>query len=305
MIKNIGIKSLMTLALLLVLPLGEANASQMGKVVSSQAVVFSDPYLRSPIGTLSLGTELLLSDEKINNGKAYIISLKNTVAYIKSEDVVSSSTIKSDDTVNKKQMNSHFDHPVQDSLEKVREDDFTKNNFLLLEVGASNFIGGDWDKFNSVVLGRDSQPTTGVSLFIEHAPKIHLHSIAVGVSYLTQADPQSSLSAFSLIGDLNFRLVENQLFNIAVGFSGYVVAEMQLKMGAPLERFTGSAFGAGPKLTLSLFPLSKFSINISGRYQYYQTVGFENIALNNFQQEIGIDELSNFSISVGFRIQVL
>ena len=114
-------------------------------------------------------------------------------------------------------------------------------------MGATSFTGGDWDKFNSIVLGRSTPVTNSAAIFIEHAPKVHAHSIAVGLFFFKSKDSQSSLSAFSLIGDLNYRFIDNSFFSLAAGFSGYVVAEMQLKMGSPLERFTGSAFGAGQK----------------------------------------------------------
>jgi len=280
-------------------------AIQPGKVIISNAVIYADPYLRSPIGSLSLGTDILLSDKKLNSGRSYMISLKDTVAYIKTEDVVSENSVLSSQVSKLMNKTNSFDHPVRDSLEKTTEDDFTKNNFLSVELGTTSFTGGDWDKFNSIVLNRTTPLTNSFAIFIEHAPKIHSHSVAVGFSYLTQQDPRSSFSAFSLIGDLNYELVENQFFNISVGFSGYVAAEIQLKMGSPLERFTGSAFGAGPKVSINLFPLSTFGLHITGRYQYYQTVGFEEIELNNFSQRIGIDELSNFSVTVGVRYQVL
>jgi hypothetical protein len=234
-----------------------------------------------------------------------MISLKKAVAYIKTEDVISEGAIKNDNLYKVNSKNGLFNHPVRDTLEKVKEDDFTKNNFFSIELGATSFTGGDWDKFNSIVLGRTTPLTESIAVFIEHAPRIHPHSVAVGLSYLKQEDAQSSFSAFSLIGDLNYKLLENKVFNMAIGFSGYIVAEMQLKMGSPLERFTGSAFGAGPKISLNLFPLSKFNVHLTGRYQYYRTVGFDSLELNNFQREIGIDELSNFSVTVGLRYQVL
>lgn len=283
----------------------DGHAAQKGKVISNNAIVYGDPYLRSPIGSLSLGTEILLSDKKHNNGRSFMISLKNTVAYIKTEDVITENSIIKESDKATNLGNGKFAHPVREMLEETKEDDFTKNNFFSLELGATSFVGGDWDKFNSIVLNRATPMTNSMAVYIEHAPKIHSHSVAVGFSYLSQKDTRSSLSAFSLIGDLNYELVENSLFNLSVGMSGYVVADMQLKMGSPLERFKGSAFGAGPKLSLNLFPLSKFGLHITGRYQYYKTVGFEELELNNFQQEIGIDELSNFSITVGFRYQVL
>lgn len=308
MIKSINISRLIISVIFTLTPLlypGESSAAQKGKVISSKAVIYSDPYLRSPIGILSLGTELLISEKRVNNGKSFMISLKNTIAYIKAEDIVSESSIVSDEQRNTNFRDNKYAHPVRDTLEKVTEDDFTKNNFLSIELGATSFTGGDWDKFNSIVLQRTTPITNSAAIFIEHAPKVHAHSVAVGFSFLSQNDSKSSLSAFSLIGDLNYRFVDNSFLSFAVGFSGYVVAEMQLKMGSPLERFTGSAFGAGPKVSLSFFPHSKFSLHITGRYQYYQTVGFENLELNNFQQEVGIDELSNFSITLGFRYQVL
>ncbi len=278
---------------------------QQASVTSDNAIIYADPYLRVPIGTLSLGKEIIVSDKSVNNGKSYILSLKEKVAYIKTEDLLTETMVKEGHKLKTLKAFSEYQHPVRDILEKETEDDFTKNNYLIFEAGATSFIGGDWDKFNSIFLNRNPPITNDFSAYIQHAPTIHSHSVSIGISYLTQADSSSSLSAFLFIGELNLELLENSIFNISLGFSGYIAPEMQIKLGSPLERFTGNAFGAGPRLSLNFFPLSKFGLHITGRYQYYRTVGFENLNINNVNRPISFDEFSNISITAGLRFRVL
>ena len=278
---------------------------QNASVISDNAIIYADPYLRVPIGTLSLGREIIVSDKSVNHGKSYILSLKEKVAYIKTEDLLTETMIKEGHQLKTLKLTSDYQHPVRDILGKETEDDFTKNNYLILEAGATNFAGGDWDKYNSIFLSRSPPITNDFSVYIQHAPMIHSHSISIGVSYLTQEDSSSSLSAFLFIGELNLELIENNLFNIAIGFSGYIAPEMQLKLGSPLERFTGNAFGAGPRLSVNFFPNSKFGLHITGRYQYYRTVGFQDLDINNINRPISFDEFSNFSVTAGLRFRVL
>lgn len=282
-----------------------AYSFQTASVISDNAIIYADPYLKVPIGTLSLGKEIIVSDESVNHGKSYILSLKEKVAYMKTEDLLTETMVKEGHRLKTLKSSSDYQHPVRDILEKETEDDFTINNYLILETGATGFKGGDWDKYNSIFLDRTPPITHDFSAYIQHAPMIHSHSVSIGISYLTQEDSRSSLSALLFIGELNLEIIENSFFNIALGFSGYIAPEMQIKLGSPLERFTGNAFGAGPRLSINFFPHSKFGLHITGRYQYYQTVGFQNMNINNISQPISFDEFSNFSVTAGLRFRVL
>ena len=130
---------------------------QKASVISDNAIIYADPYLRVPIGTLSLGKEIIVSDKSVNHGKSYILSLKEKVAYMKTEDLLTETMVKEGRRLKTLKSTSDYQHPVKDILEKETEDDFTINNYLIIETGATGFKGGDWDKFNSIFLDRTPQ----------------------------------------------------------------------------------------------------------------------------------------------------
>tara|TARA_X000000950_G_C13843636_1_gene631325 strand:+ start:373 stop:1272 length:900 start_codon:yes stop_codon:yes gene_type:complete len=281
------------------------KCAQRGQVITPKSPVYSDPFLKGPIGSLSQGKKVILSDKTYGNGKSYMLVIGKNIAYIAAKDVVTETYVKDNDQKNLKINNNNFEHLVEKSIDSSTDDDFTKNNFLIFEGGFTNFIGGDWDKFNATFNGRNPPVANTYSIFIRHAPPQHYHSVSIGLGYLTQKDNIAEISGPFLIGELDFDFIENELFSLSIGLNAYITGELHLKIGLPKKRYTGTLMGSGPKLALNLFPRSKFGIEFLGKYQYYKAVNFDNLEVNGIDKKINLDEFSSFSFAIALKIQVM
>ena len=279
-----------------------ANASQFAIVASSRAIIYSNPDLTGPIGTITKGNKLHAADNILANGKSLPFQLGQKVAFISIDDVITEKGIFVPLDKNPKE---GVEHAVINHFESQHENDFTKNNFFAFEFGKTKFLNGDWVKLNEFILGTTPSLAQDISIYAQHRPENLNHYVAIGLNYIYQNDQNMSLRVPMLAADIFYSIIKNSLFSFDLGLSVYGSGDLQIKAGSPNKRFVGSIFGAGPKLNFRLFPQKFIGFHISARYQYYRILNMDNLEIPSVETPITLDEFNNISVLIGMSIQLM
>jgi len=280
----------------------KSNASQIAIVVSKSAIIYAHPDLTAPIGAISKGKKLHASESIVSNGKALPFQLGEKIAYISLDDVI---TENAHHVPLGKLPEQDIQHEVINHFESKHENDFTKDNFFIFEIGKSLFLQGDWVKFNEFVTSEKPGLAQDISIFFQHRPKNLRHYVAVGLNYIYQNEDALELSAPILVTDFFISPIKNDFISFDLGLSLYGSGEFQVKAGTPKKRFKGTLFGVGPKMNLRLFPNKIIGFHVSARYQYFKLLNLENLEVPGIDTNITLDEMNNASILIGFSIQLM
>ena len=280
------------------------KCAQRGQVITPKSPVYSDPFLKGPIGSLSQGKKVILSDKTYGNGKSYMLVIGKNIAYIAAKDVVTETYVKDNDqrsqrliiiTLNTSLKKASILAPMMTSPKTIFS--FSKGALLtlLVEIGIN------------LMQHLTGEITCRQHLFYFHQTYL-LNTITPflsGLDTLPKKIISQKLVGTFLIGELDFDFIENELFSLSIGLNAYITGELHLKIGLPKKKYTGTLMGSGPKLALNLFPRSKFGIEFLGKYQYYKAVNFDNLEVNGIDKKINLDEFSSFSFSIALKIQFM
>ena len=279
-----------------------AAASQVAIVVSKNATIYAHPDLTGPIGVISKGKKLHASESIVANGKALPFQLGNKVAFISLDDVITENAhhIPLD-----KAIKEGVEHEVINYYEKQHENDFTKDNYFVFELGKTMFLQGDWVKLNNFISNNEPELARDISIYAQHRPKNLRHYIAVGINYISQETDDLTLSAPLLVADLFLSPLKTSLLSLDLGLSIYGTGDFQVKVGFPKKRFIGTVFGGGPKMNIRFFPNKMFGFHISARYQYFRILNLENMEIPGVETKITINEMNNASILVGISFKLM
>ncbi len=277
-------------------------ASQVAIVVAKKAIIYAHPDLTGPLGVITKGKKLHASESIVSNGKALPFQLGTKVAFISLDDVI---TENAHHVPLGKTPKEDVEHEVVNYFESKHENNFTKDNYFILEAGKTLFLQGDWVKFNEFISGEKPELAQDISIYVQHRPSNLSHYIAVGLNYLYQNSQELYLSAPILVADLFLSPLKNDLLSIDLGFSIYGTGDFQIKAGQPKKRFIGSLFGAGPKINVRFFPNKFIGFHISARYQYFRLLNLENMEFPGVGTNITLDEMNNASVLVGLSIQLM
>ena len=176
-----------------------AFSSQVAIVVSKKAVIYAHPDPNCPLGVISKGKKLHAAESIVANGKALPFQLGTKVAYISLDDVI---TENAHHVPLDKSPKDDVEHEVVNHFESQHDNDFTKNNYFILEGGKTMFLQGDWVKFNEFISGDKPELAQDISIYVQHRPKNLNHYVAVGLNYIYQNTPNLFLAAPILVADL-------------------------------------------------------------------------------------------------------
>jgi hypothetical protein len=277
-------------------------ASQIAIVVTKKAIIYAHPDLTAPLGVVSKGKKLHAAESFVANGKALPFQLGDKVAFISLDDVI---TENGHHIPLGKAPKEGIEHEVINKFESKHDNDFTKNNYFIFEVGKTMFLQGDWVKFNQFLSDEKPGLAHDYSVYIQHRPANLNHYVAVGLNYIYQNTSELFLSAPILVGDLFISAIKTDIFSLDLGLSLYGSGELQIKAGSPKKRFKGSLFGAGPKINIRLFPNKFIGFHISARYQYFRILHLEDLEIPGIGTNISLDEMNNASILLGVSIQLM
>ena len=280
----------------------QSYGSQVAIVVAKMAIIYAHPDLTAPIGAISKGKKLHASENILSNGKALPFQLGDKVAFISLDDVV---TENSPHIPLDKIPAKDVEHKVINHFEKENDNDFTKNNFFVFEMGKTLFLQGDWVKFHEFMTGDKPDLAQDISIYVQHRPEDLRHYVAVGLNYVYQSSPNIDLTAPILVSDFFLSPIKNQLLSFDLGLSLFGTGDFQIKAGAPKKRFRGSLFGMGPKLNLRLFPSKLIGFHLSAKYQYFKLLNLENMEIPGLDTKITLDEMNNASILIGISIKLM
>jgi hypothetical protein len=229
-------------------------------VESYEAIIYSDPLLKNPIGKVSKSTLISVGKATLNNPQVVPIIVAGEVAYIQLKDLIV------DDP-----KNPTF-HDTSILFAKPPEN-LLKNNSVYLD--AHQLLPGE--EITSIFKNRDQVSYTsmnGISAAVYHRQSSSLFLWGVGLEYFYKSSTNANYSFMMFNPTFGFSPFKNRLFNLdllfsfdfSTGSNFVVLNNYNLENGGFIY---GPNFGA----RMVFFSSSKYKLTASMSYRLYRIIG--------------------------------
>lgn len=154
-----------------------SHAAQRVRVSSDRAIIYADQELRAPIGTLSRGTELMVSETKRRDGTIVATVVSGKIVWIQVADL----RYPGEDSGSEKHFSEERD---LDLAFETTIDRLTKNNYLIINYGLTT-LEGRWEEFLGEVGSTEANSSMSqLRVFFEHRDPDAKYHWGLGLNYM-------------------------------------------------------------------------------------------------------------------------
>jgi hypothetical protein len=278
-------------------------AVQSAIVRSSRAVVYADIYLKSPIGYLTRGKEIIVGKRKRLNDKVIPTVIERKVVWMKVDDLILESE-KSLVSQNKT-VTEHVAFIQEEELEEENRDPYLENNYLRFKYGRVSPSIGQGDEGIGGGHSLTSETLTGseISAYIEHRHPLKRWNWGAGYSY----------------SQFDSGLVKYEIPNFMVG-TGYVlskhnfinvelIAHLLLSMDVRVEsigvgEYQGSGYGVefGPLVRFRTY--KKTGLVLSALFKRSRLINLRTVENALSTRKDHLSTFSDFALFAGLSFEL-
>lgn len=224
------------IVLLLLLISTQIQAIQEAIVVSPKAVIYSDIYLKSPIGYVRKGKKLAVGEVKRRRGTVLPVAINGQLGWIKTQDVLLEDEQKSFDEGPR-----ITEHDIEDAYKTDSDfDPLTENNYLTLRTGT--FGASDESLLPITVTGTEDYSAKMMSVYFEHRHPLKSHSYGFGIDYYSLESEYVSYQIPIIKAQYNYAPFRLGIVNLELFGSILASADAKVKV-KDLGSASGTLFG--------------------------------------------------------------
>jgi hypothetical protein len=279
-------------------------AGQWAQVTATQATVYADKQLTSPIGVIKQGKKIKVGNVVRRYGTILPTVVASKVVYIQVKDIqLEADFLKQQEEDEDREKDKGkdiggFEHKVMNDVTNKLHDNLSENNHLSLIAGQGS-SSGDMETF-SKNLGQSHPNTTFVKLAFEHRPQFYRTSWSVGLGYEQAAGTRARVSSNSIDLNIYYALLKTGLLNIEANFGMQVLPQIRIESpDTNPKEVVGSGWGYQLGGRAVLFPHAFLSFFGEIKLMSTKYANFDNIEFSNGSTAQTLDGSSTTLALVG------
>ena len=264
-----------------------AQGAQKAMVKATQAIVFADERMTSPIGYLSSGREIRVGNTPRNNGKVLPVLLVGRIGFIQVGDI----ELNVDNVTISKRMEAFS------RKEKIK-------NLLTFSLGSSG-LGDDWENLSNNIEHQEASAALGQRLGVEiHPPKTKLFA-GIGLNYAGKTMDQLAIKYFSFDSLLYWSCFKYKYFMLDI-FAGFEFSpQVKIEVRNSVEQNKAVAYGYVVGGQIQLPNIWQFGLFVGISHRSLAVDGIEEgVKAASGTQRYPFEQISGSSIYLGMSYQL-
>jgi hypothetical protein len=268
-----------------------AHGAQLAVVTTSQAIIYADQSLNSPIGFVRSGRRLMVGSVARGRGTVVPVVVAGKIAYIQVKDVALSNSAQQE-LERSGEQSRQLEHIVEENVyHSTFNYDLTENNFIIFGPAILS-PGTALEQLNDVD-NTASQNLSQWSLSIEHRPILSPFSFNVGLSYFSLSQSNFQLQSLSGHGTFNYNLIRLPYLNIGPMAGLYLSGDFRFKTTELATRGGLVGYKIGGQARLA--PRQKIGAAFEAGLQYLIPIGTKPVG--GSEEIIDLNKIGGLFIS--------
>jgi hypothetical protein len=269
----------------------DKSGIKKARVIESEAIIYADPTLKTPIGKASKNTQLYIGRPLEKNPEIAPIVVSGRIAYIQIANLYIDDKTKSD---------AHDPNYIY----KDPTENFFENNSAYFAIHQMS-IGSQINEMFQTVDGVNATSMTGLSAAYLHHQSASPYLWGLGCEYYSATSPNINFNYLMINPTVGVTAFKKMLLSMDLIFSYdfSVNARLDIENNSYLEKMNliyGPNFGA----RIIFFPLMKYHLTSSLTYRLYNISADSKYYDTKDVAHSGLTSLDGLNFSIGFSINI-